>query len=244
VGGGRSVRVGLTLVVLALAPPLGADTRLIDSPTAEPLGHANARWEIGAGPEGAVLTLFHVGVFERPHFGLSYGMQQVLGSGPVDANPHPGLQAQVLVLDAPGLPALAVGFDSQGRGAWLPDEERYVRKSPGFYAVATQHLAAQSWPLLTAFSGGLGYSLEGGRESIDFFAGVEESLGRHVSLLLDYDFGLDDRGDADRGYLDFGVQWRFQGSFHLRFLLRDLLGNGSDNGEVGRELNFYYLFRL
>jgi hypothetical protein len=229
---------------MGLFPPASrADTRLINSPTAEPLGHAYARWEIGAGPQGGVLSYFHVGVFDRLHFGLSYGMQEVLGSGPIDANPHPGFQGQLLLLDQYPLPTLAVGFDSQGRGRWLKDEERYERKSMGFYGVATYNLSARSWPLLTTFNGGINYSLEGARESADLFLGMEEHLGRSFALLLDYDFGFDDRGDdRDRGYLDFGIQWRFQGGSHLRFLLRDLFENAGDG--IGRELNFFYLFRL
>lgn len=241
----QRVCAGLALLLGAIAAPraVHADTRVIDSPTAEPLGHGFMRWEIGAGPEGAVLTSVLVGVFERAQFGLSYGMQDVLGRGTVDANPRPGIQAEVLALDRIGLPALAAGFDSQGQGRWLEDEDRYERKSLGFYAVATQSLAANSLPVLTALSGGLNFSLEGKRESFDVFLGATQTWGRSFSLLVDYDFGLDDRLDNDRGYLDFGVQWSFGSGNHLRFLLRDLLGN-VEGGKVGRELNFFYLFRL
>ncbi|HZL85046.1 MAG TPA: hypothetical protein VFD07_06670 [Candidatus Krumholzibacteria bacterium] len=241
-GWGRSAAAGL--VVAAWAAGASADSRIIDSPNADPLGHATARWEIGAGPEGSVLSFFHLGVFDRVHFGLSYGLQEVLGSGPIDANPHVGFQAQVLVLDQQPLPTLALGFDSQGHGRWDEAAARYERKSLGFYGVASHHVAASTWPLLTTLSGGINYSLEGERESMDFFAGLAEEVGGHFGLLLDYDFGFDDREDADRGWLDLGLQWRFDGGSHVRFLLRDLLGNGSDGGEVGRELNFFYLFHL
>ena len=238
----------LAMVCLAglvgVATPLGADTRAIDTPTAEALGHAYARWEIGAGPSGSVLSYFHVGIFERLHFGLSYGMQEVLGEGPIDANPLPGIQAQLLLLDSPGAPTLAFGFDSQGHGLWIEEAERYESKSLGLYGVATLHLAAQEWPLLTELSGGLNYSFEGDARSIDFFANVVESIGTHFGILGEYDFGLDDPDDANRGFLHAGVQWRFGGGAHVRFLLRDLLGNADDDGKVGRELNFFYLFHL
>jgi hypothetical protein len=227
----------------SLAPALQADTRAIDTPTAEALGHAYARWEIGAGPSGSVLSYFTVGIFERLHFGLSYGMQEVLGEGPIDANPIPGIQAQLLLLDTPGVPSLAFGFDSQGHGSWLEEADRYEYKSLGLYGVGTLHLAAQEWPLLTALSGGLNYSFEGSR-SIDFFANVVESIGSHFGLLGEYDFGLDDPDDANRGFLHAGVQWSFNGGSHVRFLLRDLLGNADEDGKVGRELNFFYLFHL
>jgi hypothetical protein len=220
--------------------PARADTRLIDSPTAEPLGHGFVRWETGLGPEGSLLSSLSVGLVERLHFGLSYGLQDILGRGEIDANPRPGIQAQVLLLDELGAPALALGFDSQGRGTWLEPEERYERKSLGFYAVTTYSLLAGSW-WLTALTGGTGYSLEGRRESFDLFAGLSQGLGHSFTFLLDYDFGIDDRTDRDRGYLDLGVEWAFGSGNHVRFIFRDLLENA---GPIGRELNFFYLFQI
>lgn len=231
--------------VLGSAPAwVFADTRVIDSPTAEPLGHGFMRWEIGVGAEGAVLSSVRVGLFERGQFGLAYGMLDVLGRGEVDANPRVGVLAELLLVDRVSLPAIALGFDSQGRGRWLDEHERYERKSHGFYAVATQNLAARSLPIVTSFSGGINFSMEGKKESFDLFVGMTQSFGRHFATMVDFDFGLDDRLDADRGYLDLGFQWQFGGANHVRFVLRDLLGNQNDDGQVGRELNFFYLFRL
>ena len=75
--------------------------------------------------------------FERASAGLSYGMQEVIGRGSVHVNPLPGVQLQVLALDAPGLPALGFGFDSQGRGRWLDDRKRYERKAYRWVALST-----------------------------------------------------------------------------------------------------------
>lgn len=230
---------------LVLAPcGASADTRIIDSPSAEPLGHGYMRWEVGVGAEGSVLSSVRVGVFERAQFGLAYGMLDVLGRGDVDANPRVGILAEALLVDRYGFPALALGFDSQGSGRWIDEENRYQRKSHGFYAVATQHLAARSLPVLTSITGGVNYSLEGKREAFDLFTGMTLGIGRFFTFMADFDFGLDDRMDADRGYLDLGFQWQFGDANHVRFILRDLLGNQNDDGQVGRELNFFYLFRL
>ena len=241
--GGRRVLGALAAAHLAsglVTTAARADTRIIDTPTAEPLGHGSVRWEVGVGPEGNLLSGIGVGVIDRLQFGISYGMQEILGEGSIDTNPRPGIQAQVLLLDELGKPALALGFDSQGRGHWLGEEERYERKSLGFYAVSTYSLLAGSW-WLTSLAGGANFSLEGGREAFDVFAGVSQGIGPHFAFLLDYDFGIDDRSDQDRGYLDLGLQWAFGSGNHLRFLFRDLLENG---GGIGRELNFYYLFGI
>ena len=103
-----------------------------------------------------------------------------------------------------------------------------------------------SYDLLTSISGGVNYSLEPNQQSMDLFAGVSQTFGRGLAVLLDYDFNLDDHqaNDGNRGYLDLGFQWRFGSGNHLRFLLRDLLGNYQSGGEVARELNFFYLLHL
>jgi hypothetical protein len=144
------------------------------------------------------------------------------------------------------MPAFGLGFDSQGHGQWLDEFDRYERKSPGFYAVATQNLLVTSYELLSSVSGGISYSLEPNRQGIDFFIGAQQSFGRGLSVLLDYDFALDDDAgvDANRGYLDLAFQWRFGSGSAVRFILRDLLGNYLSEGKVARELNFFYLVHL
>lgn len=237
---------GVFLLILGLAISADADSHIIDSPTAMVPAHGEMRLEIGAGPEGSVLTGVRVGLFERISFGLSYGMQEVLGRGDITVNPRPGIQFHALLLDAPSLPAIGFGFDSQGHGRWMDDKDRYERKSPGFYAVGTQNLLVTSYQILTSISGGMGYSLEPNRQALDFFAGLTQQFGRGLGFLVDYDLSLDDDAglDANRGYLDVGLQWRFGSGNHLRFLLRDLLGNYQGSGKIARELNFYYLVRL
>jgi hypothetical protein len=244
--GGRRWR-GVAAIVALVFPVLAhADIRVIDSPTASSLGHGELRWEIGVANEGAVLTSLRVGAFERMYFGISYGMEHVLGRGDVESNPHPGVHLNVLAYDEIGLPAIAFGFDSQGLGQYYPDEDRYERKSHGFYGVVTQNLLGHRWNVLTSLSFGVNYSMEGRRESPDMFTGASMTFGRSFSLLADYDFNLDDRSglDANYGYLDVGLQLEFGRGNHIRFLLRDLLGNYGGRGQVARELNFFYLFRL
>ena len=242
--GGR--RVVWAAWVLGAAGVAHADSRLIDSHTAMVPAHGEVRLEIGAGPDGAVLTGANVGLFERLSVGISYGMSEVIGRGDVVANPRPGIQFSALILDEANLPAIGVGYDSQGHGRWIEAYERYERKSPGFYAVATQNLLVTSSDLLTSLSAGVNYSLEPNRQAMDAFMGMTQMFGRGLGVLVDYDFALDDAAavDANRGYLDLGIQWKFGGGSHVRFLLRDLFGNYEGQGKVARELNFFYLLHL
>lgn len=241
-GGRKGV---LAVLIWGAAAGAQADSRIIDVHTAMVPAHGEVRLEIGAGPEGAVLTGANVGLFERLGIGISYGMSEVIGRGDVVANPRPGIQFHALILDEPHLPAIGVGYDSQGHGRWIEALDRYERKSPGFYAVASQNLLVTSYDLLTSVSGGVNYSLEANRQAMDLFLGLSQMFGRGLGVLLDYDFALDDAAvDANRGYLDLGFQWKFSGGSHVRFLLRDLFGNYGGQGKVARELNFFYLLHL
>jgi hypothetical protein len=100
--------------------------------------------------------------------------------------------------------------------------------------------------LVSSVSGGVTYSLEPNRQGVDLYIGAQQSFGRGLSVLLDYDFGLDDDAgiDANRGYLDMGFQWRFGSGSAARFILRDLVGNYLGSGKVARELSFFYLVHL
>jgi len=244
--GGRAGSVASLIVLGVWATSGQADTRIIDSHTAMVPTHGEVRIEISAGPDGAVLSGASVGLFDRLAIGMSYGMSEVLGRGDVVANPRPGIQFHALILDEPKLPAIGVGYDSQGHGRWLDSLDRYERRSPGFYAVISQNLLVTSYDLLTSLNGGINYSLEPNRQAMDMFLGAEQTFGRGLALLLDYDFNLDDHAglDGNRGYLDLGLQWRFGPGTALRFLLRDLLGNYQSEGKVARELGFFYMLHL
>jgi hypothetical protein len=243
--GGRAAFSVAALLALA-AGTAAADAYIIDSHTAMVPAHGEVRLGISAGPEGAVLTSAQVGVVDRVMIGVSYGMSEVLGRGELEPYPRPGLQLHALLVDQPNWPAIGIGFDSQGHGQWLEEFDRYERKAPGVYAVLTQNLLVTSYELLSSVSAGVNYSVEPNRQGIDFYLGAIQSFGKGLSVLIDYDLALDDNAgvDADRGYLDIGFQFRFGSGSHVRFLLRDLLGNYMNQGEVARELSFYYLLHV
>jgi hypothetical protein len=243
--GGRTYLIAV-VVLVCTAGRAAADSYVIDSHTAMVPAHGEVRLGISAGPEGSVLTSASIGVVDRIMVGISYGMSEVLGRGSLEPFPRPGVQIHTLIVDRPDFPAIGLGFDSQGHGQWFDQYQRYERKAPGVYAVATQNLLVTSYELLSSVTGGVNYSIEPNRQGIDFFLGASQSFGKGLSVLLDYDFSLDDNAglDANRGYLDMGFQFRFGSGSHVRFLLRDLLGNYLNQGEVARELSFYYMLHV
>src|SRR4030042_5043439 len=107
-------------------------------------------------------------------------------------NEVPGMHVKIRLLEESFvLPALALGFDSQGKDGYLKDLDRYKIKSPGFYAVASKNYSFLGF---MSFHGGINYSLErsDGDEDINVFAGIEKTLGPVVSLVLEYHLGANE----------------------------------------------------
>jgi hypothetical protein len=106
------------------------------------------------------------------------------------------------------LPAIAVGFESQGRGNFSEDIDRYERKSPGLFAVATKNFNFFGFLALT---GGFNVTTESKDDSgLNFFVGAEKTVGKEVSVYMQYDFATNDNKPAafgdGQGYLDIGLR--------------------------------------
>ncbi|MBE0558848.1 MAG: hypothetical protein IH628_16595 [Proteobacteria bacterium] len=125
-------------------------------------------------------------------------------------------------------PAIALGFDSQGKGPWVDSTSRFTFKSPGFYAVASKN-----YQLLGNFSihGGIDYSLEreDGDKDVNFYVGAEKSIGEMVSFLFEYDFAINDSDSRSlglgRGYMNLGLRLSAGEGFVFGFDYKDVLAN-------------------
>jgi len=174
-----------------------------------------------------------IGIQNRFSVGVSWGMLGLLGTGDVDIYDKTGLSLRLLLAEEGALPAMLVGFDNQGYGAWDGSLQRYARKSKGFYFTMTRSwYGAFGSDLATSF--GVNYSLEREDEkSADAFFGLEQYFDESFSLLADYELGLDDRkqdgryGEGD-GWLDLALNWKLGGELSFKFILSDLLKNGVD----------------
>jgi len=204
---------------------------LVDIPTAGMLGKGMFGLDVDFYQQGGVVLSLSAGILDRLSFGLSYGGSNLLGSDEPVMNPIPGANIKIRVIEENMvLPAIAIGFDSQGKDGYLKDLNRYVIKSPGFYATASKN-----YSLLGYFSlhGGVNYSLERGDDDkdVNLFGGVEKTIGPVVSVLLEYNLGANDtNGDAPgrgRGYLNAGLKCSISGGLTLGVNLKDLLKNGN-----------------
>jgi hypothetical protein len=194
---------------------------------------------------GVVIAYLDVGVFENLSFGISYGGANIIGTGTIDWYKWPGINVRARILnETTTIPALTLGFDSQGKGEYFNDENRYTIKSPGFFAAASKNFAL--WGFLALHATG-NYSLENsdGDNFVNLMVGLEKTVGSQVSLILEYNFALNDNnGDfgGGKGYLNAGLRWSVGSGFTLEFDLRDLLQNSTINtSSADRAIRIEYI---
>jgi hypothetical protein len=211
---------------------------LVDKPTAGLLKRGSYSVSSNFFQRGGILFGIAVGVFEPFTFGISYGGTGIIGKDSINMNPMPGVNAKLrLVGEGIIMPALAIGFDSQGKEPYLSADslKRYTIKSPGVYVVASKNYAILG---NLSIHGGFNKSLEtgDGDGDLNMFAGAEKSLSSDISIMLEYDFGVNDNhGHAlgrGNGYLNFGFRWAWGKGLVVGFDLKDISKN-QDNVIVG-----------
>lgn len=238
--------VGHAQMLWAQLQPQAMQTRmLVDMPTAGLLDRGSFSVGIRAYPGGGLLGEISVGLTSRLNFGASFGGENIIGTGEVLWNPNPGVHfAYRFFEESYTMPALVMGFHSQGYGSFYEDFDRYDNKSRGFYAVASKYYVI---PLNLGIHFGVNYSLEknDGDEDVDAFAGADIVLNEEFVIVADYDFALND-DDADafgdgKGYLNAGIRWVFAQRLFVEFSFRNILQNRDDFKEANRELKIVYL---
>jgi hypothetical protein len=211
--------------------------------TTLPKGSGSLDMRIYAG--GGLMSRIYAGVTERLTIGVSFGGNNILGSGKIGWNPHPGVALRYNVISrTSSRPALTVGFDSQGYGPYNDTLDRYQIKSPGFFAVAGHRIAVLGALDVVA---GFNYSVENKDKDGRFngFIGADKSINEQLAFLIEYDFARNDnRGlpgyGKNNGYLNMGVRATLGGTVGLEFDLRNLLDNRVGGPSPTRELKITY----
>lgn len=217
---------------------------LIDLPTAGTLERGSFNIKLRIFANGGLLGGVAVGITPRFMFGISYGGENIIGQGDVNWNPNPGIQARIRIIDESfTMPAIVLGFNSQGYGAYNDSLNRYANKSRGFFAAASKNYA---FLFNLGLHGGVNYSLENDDDDddINFFLGADLSFSREFRVVIEYDSALNDNNDrgfgSGKGYLNAGFQWSFSDRLFLEFNLKNILENGPDNLHTSREIKIGY----
>ncbi|MHB9040873.1 MAG: hypothetical protein ACYC4T_09490 [Melioribacteraceae bacterium] len=202
---------------------------LIDLPTAGVLSKGFAGVSLDVLPFGVLITKIEVGVFDGFSFGISYGGSNIIGTGAVDWYKLPAINIRARIIDeSETLPALTFGFDSQGKGVYNRNLERYQIKSPGFFAAASKNFVFFGY---LSLHGVVNYSLErqDGDKDLNLGIGFEKTIGDKVSFVTEYDFAANDNTGASlgkgNGYLNMGLRWSVGEGLTLGIDLRDILEN-------------------
>ncbi|HQT92000.1 MAG TPA: YjbH domain-containing protein [Candidatus Kryptobacter bacterium] len=209
----------------------GVESRyLIDMPTAGILHNGMIGMSVHFYEQSGVLMSLEAGAFNRLTFGLSYGGANVIGSGAVDWNKLPGVNIRFRLLDETAdFPALTLGYDSQGKDVYVPEYSRYLYKSPGFFAAASKYFTMLGY---LGIHGGVNYSLENGdgNRNVNFYVGADKTIGSDISIVAEYNFGLNDNmtdttglARPGPGYLNAGIKWSVGNGFTVEFDYKNLL---------------------
>jgi hypothetical protein len=221
---------------------------LMDTPAAKTLSVGEIETELRMYSNGGLLTSILVGVSDRFSLGVSYGGENIIGTGKANMNPQPCVHVKLLLIEERNLfPAIMVGFHSQGYGAYQKELKRYTIKSKGVYAVASKN---------TSFLGGLGlhaganWSLESddGDSDPNFFAGCHKFINKDLVILAEYDTAINDNSDnaigSGKGYLNAAVRWSFAQRLFVEFAWKNILENKENVPGSSREVKLVYLAYL
>lgn len=221
---------------------------LVDFPTAGMIPRGNIALDVDFYREGGVDLACAVGIFDRLSVGLSYGGAGLIGSGSPVMNATPGFNVKLRLLEeSVYVPALALGFDSQGHDGYSRGLNRYVIKSPGLYAVFSKNYALLGY---LSLHGGTNYSLErsDGNRNVNLFAGIEKTIGPFLSLMMEYNLASNDAGEhalgEGKGYLNLALRCSLGGGLTLGINFKDLADNGGNVTVANRTVHIEYVRSL
>jgi hypothetical protein len=207
-----------------------------------------------------------IAILDYVLLGVAYGGANVLGFGEPDFNPYPAFQVKFRITNGgPVMPALSVGYDDMGQGRYLDgvnpylsgneskrlgrivevNYDRYVIKAKGFYVVASQEYGLFG---ALGFHFGVNYGVRerNDDDSLNFFTGVEKSLGPRFMAMATYDLGFNDDNSSalgeGKGFLSAGARWSVSDDFDLDFYVTNLLNNQEKRlGDEGKNNRMFYI---
>ena len=226
-------------------PPLD----LVSVPTSGTLPKGVYALETLLMKDGGILPKFLLGVSDNFTFGVSFGVQNFIGIGNVNKNKnYPEVHIKYrLYEETESRPGLALGMNTQGRGAYHPLKERYDQKALGVYCIISRN-----WNLLGNFGFHIGLNknlIEKKDQDTNIFFGFDKEINRSFSILAEYNLARDDDGEQNtegffiregKGYCNLGLRWSAVDNVMLEVNVNDLLKNNSNDNSMNREVKIIY----
>ncbi len=218
---------------------------IIDTPTAGVLKRGAFSFESNFFQDGGVMFGLYAGALDRLTFGVSYGGVGIIGKNVVTMQKLPGVMIKYRLFDeTEAMPAIAFGFDSQGKETYIDTLERFTIKSRGIFVAGSKNYSFLGF---LSFHGGVNWSMEktDGDKDMDVYAGIEKSLGQELTVLAEYDFAFNDNhGNAygkGNGYLNAGIRWSLASGLTLGFDLKNIVKNQNNVTFANRTLKVEYI---
>lgn len=193
---------------------------IVDMPTAGMLSDLRYSVLTGVMGHGGAILQFTVAPFDFVNIGAAMSADGLIGDNDPVWQDYPGFEIKFRLIDEKkSFPALALGFSSQGRGAYIPSSKTFEIPSPGFFLAASKNYV---WSLgQLAFHAGVNYSVEidGNDRAPNFYLGWEQSIGKYFAVNLEWNsFSGDKTKDFNGGILN--SSFRFSASDNVTIELQ------------------------
>ena len=223
--------------------------RLVECPTAGLLPRGTFDFDLRMFPEGGILAGIGIGLMDRLTVGFSFGGEDIIGNRKVNWNPRVEFVLKYrLFEESHTLPALVIGFDSQGFGPYDSELDRYAVKSKGIYLALSRNFSSPLGRMGIHAGANRSLEREDGDHDVSAYAGLDKELNPQISVLAEYDFALNDDDDrsigSGEGYLNAALRWTFAERLHIELDVKNLTRNGEGDPEPSREIRIVYIERL
>ncbi|MBI5324598.1 MAG: hypothetical protein HZB41_04900 [Ignavibacteriae bacterium] len=192
-----------------------------------------------------VLMVLNTSPFSSFNLGLSYGGSNILGNQEITWQNLPGIQVRIRLFDESiSLPAIMIGFISQGSGVYLSQLKRFQNMSAGFFLSGSKFY---KWKIGSiGFHGGINYSIEPSfsDRNPNFYCGIEQFIGNRGSINVEYNANLDEKPNMvidKRGLLNLSLRYGFTQNMTIDFQFIDLLNHIKGGKGALRRLGIEYI---
>lgn len=217
--------------------------KIVDMPTAGMITKGNYSVNTNIFTPGGIALDFSAGLFKNFSMGVAFSGTGIIGRDDMSFQKIPGFNFKFRFIDEQkSVPAIAFGFNSQGRGAWMQGAERFETMSPGFFLAASKNFVWSLGDVAAHF--GINYSVEpsSANKAVNFYIGAEQSIASNFAINMEFNFNQDEKKNdvlSARGTLNTSFRYSITKGVTLELELRDLLQNrkNTGGGQLERRLN-------
>ena len=237
----KTLSILFILLIISISSFAFELNTLIDTPTAGILQQGEAEITAKIYKDNGLLIGTKVGLFPRFMFGVNYGAEEIVGNADPKWHERVEFNAKIRLMDESNqLPAIALGYDSQGHGNY--NDHRYDIKSKGVYLTASKNFFLLG---NLGIHGGINYSLEteDKDDEPNLFIGFDKTIGDMIVILAEYDSGWNDNETnlvKGRGFFNASVDLHFTEALVLKVSFYDLMLNLEDTQGCDRSITLIY----